>query len=105
MSFVLVEAESNANNPCLILERNLSDECGAAPGEAVGKPARSLDDENEKHIANCGHLSLLAYAAYSAFGCEDDRAEANRWRVLRDEAVKARSPAQVRRMELARGLA
>jgi hypothetical protein len=72
--------------------------------QLVGQTAHDVDAENEKHAAACGWLSLRAYAAYEAFGCEEDRAEARRWGEMRDQAVRARSPAQVARMEKERGL-
>jgi hypothetical protein len=63
------------------------------------------DDELEQHIQHCTHLMELAYGRYEATGCFSDRGEADRWRLARDEAVKARSPAQVAKMERERGLA
>lgn len=72
----------------------------------VGLAARDqIDAENEKHIASCTWLMELAYAHYEASGCFADRGAADRWRILRDEAVKARSPAMVAKLEDARGLA
>lgn len=60
--------------------------------------------ELERHIEDCAWLMERAYARFEASGCFGDRGEADRWRVLRDAAVKARSPAQVARMEAERGL-
>lgn len=71
----------------------------------VGGGRRAMSDaELESHISSCTYLMERAYADYEATGCFSDRGEADRWRVLRDEAVKARSPAAVRRMENERGL-
>ena len=67
-------------------------------------PEQSLDDENEAHIASLNQLILECYAAYTAFGCEEDRAEAQHYAWMRNEAVKARSAYQVARMEQDRGL-
>ena len=63
------------------------------------------DEELEQHISHCTHLLELAYERYEVTGCFGDRGEADRWRIARDEAVKARSPAQVARLETQRGLA
>lgn len=57
----------------------------------------SSDDELEHHITDLGRLIEKAYA-------EGDRAAAVRWSNERTEAIKARSPAQVARMEQEKGL-
>ena len=48
-----------------------------APRSGVGE-SRLIggDDEREAHIAGLNQLILECYAAYQAFGCEEDRAEA-----------------------------
>ena len=65
---------------------------------------RSID-EHEQHIKDCAWLMERAYARYEETGCFAARGEADRWRILRDEAVKARSPEAVAELEAARGLA
>jgi hypothetical protein len=65
----------------------------------------ALDAEREAHIVACGNLMQAAYARYEAHGCFGDRGEANYWRRVQAEAIAARSPEQVVRMEAARGLA
>jgi hypothetical protein len=65
---------------------------------------RLSDEELEHHIEHCTHLLELAYERYERTGCFAARGEADRWRLARDEAVRARSPAQVARMEAQRGL-
>ena len=62
------------------------------------------DHELEKHIVDCGHHMLAAYARYEASGCLGDRGEADRWRLLQVEAIAARGSEQVVRMESERGL-
>ncbi len=70
------------------------------------KPLSALSDsELEAHIEHCTHLMELAYDRYEQTSCFGDHGEATRWMRLRDDAIRARSPAQVRRMEAARGLA
>lgn len=55
------------------------------------------DAELEQHITDLGLLIQKAYA-------EGDRAAAVAWAAARAEAIKARSPQQVARMEEERGL-
>ena len=63
------------------------------------------DLEHEQHIADCGRHMLTAYAHYEVSSDLQDRAEADRWRLVQAEAVKARRPDYVASLELARGLA
>lgn len=62
------------------------------------------DAERELHIRDCNYLLERAYEGYMSTGCLSARGEADRWRVLRDEAIRGRSPAMVARMEVERGL-
>jgi hypothetical protein len=50
------------------------------------------DQEREAHIADCGRLFIKAHS-------EGDMVAARRWLELQAEAVKARTPQQVARME------
>lgn len=50
------------------------------------------DAAREEHIAACGRLMVKAMQ-------EGDRAAAQQWLKLQNEAIAARSPAQIQRME------
>lgn len=50
------------------------------------------DAEREAHIVDCGRLMQKAYE-------EGDPAAARRWLELQNEAIRARTPRQVARME------
>jgi len=50
------------------------------------------DEEREAHIKSCGLLLLKAHR-------EGDLEAAKRWLALQTEAIKARSPRQIARME------
>lgn len=54
--------------------------------------AHMTDAEREVHIADCGRLMQKAYD-------EGDHAAARRWLELEIEAIRARTPRQVARME------
>lgn len=56
------------------------------------------DEEREQHIQDCGRLMLEAMA-------NGNREEAENWLQAQNQAIAARSPEQVKRMEIARGLA
>lgn len=55
------------------------------------------DAELEAHIGDCARLLQHEYEA-------GNREAADSWRQAMEQAIKARSPAQVARMEQARGL-
>jgi hypothetical protein len=63
------------------------------------------DNELSSHIASCGYLMEQAYARYEESSCFTDRAEADRWRLMMEDAIRGRSAAQVTRMEVSKGLA
>lgn len=63
------------------------------------------DEERERHIRSCGTLMEAAMQRWHDHGDFADRGEADRWRLLMQEAIKGRSAAQVARMERERGLA
>lgn len=56
------------------------------------QPSGMTDAEREAHIADCGRLMQKAYG-------EGDHAGARRWLELQAEAIRARTPRQVARME------
>jgi hypothetical protein len=58
------------------------------PHQAAGM----TDAEREAHIADCGRLMQKAYS-------EGDPAAARRWLEMQNEAIRARTPRQVARME------
>lgn len=73
--------------------------------DGVGERRHSLTDaERERHIKHCGELMELAMQRWYETGDFGHRGEADRWRILMEEAIKSRSPAQVARMEAERGL-
>jgi hypothetical protein len=63
------------------------------------------DEERERHIRSCGILMEAAMRSWSETGDFTYRGEADRWKLLMQEAIKGRSPAQVAKMERERGLA
>ncbi len=65
---------------------------------------RMTDEEREEHIQSCGRLMEAAMERWERDGLIVDRGDADRWHLLMVEAIKARSPAQVARMERERGL-
>lgn len=62
------------------------------------------DQERELHIQHCGRMMLEAWHRWEESGSFSDRGEADHWLRLQNEAVKARSEAQVERMEAERQL-
>jgi hypothetical protein len=56
------------------------------------RPTKRTDAEREAHIADCGRLMQKAYS-------EGDPAAARRWLEMQNEAIRARTPRQVARME------
>jgi hypothetical protein len=76
---------------------------GIAPVGMRG-PAVS-DNERELHIRNCGYLMEDAMRRWCETGCFSYRGEADRCRLLMQEAIRARSPEYVARLERERGLA
>lgn len=63
------------------------------------------DQEREQHIRDCGVQMQRAMLAYQQSGCLSDRGEADRFRLLMEEAIRGRSPEYVARLETERGLA
>jgi hypothetical protein len=63
------------------------------------------DKERELHIRSCAWLMEDAMRRYYDTSYIGYRGEADRWRLLMEEAIKGRSPAQVAKMERERGLA
>lgn len=99
-------ASANEKSPTLNCPCPAAGERQCAPQHEVRAVSQDqLDNEREQHIADCAWLMERAMARWEAHGDFDARGEADRWRLLRDEAVKARSPEQVARMEVERGLA
>lgn len=75
-------------------------------GERLSAEVHALtDDERERHIHSCAVLMEQAMQRWHDHGDFADRGEADRWRLLMQEAIKGRSAAQVARMERERGLA
>jgi hypothetical protein len=87
--------------------------CGIqAPHHRASRMGRGLrpmrcptDEQREHHIKFFGQKMEAAMARWEAYGCFDDRVEADKWRVAMEVAIRARSPAQVARMEVELGLA
>lgn len=70
--------------------------------EDVGEVPQDLNDkELERHIRDCGGRVLFHMAEWERFGNFADRGAAQYWLNLQNDAIRARSPAQVARMEKA----
>ena len=78
----------------------------ALPAAGFGIWCADMNDaELEAHIEDLGLLMVAAYSRYEVSGCFADRGEADGWRLHMEEAIASRSPAQVARMDVERGLA
>lgn len=76
-----------------------------AVGQSLPAEAHELtDEERERHIKSCGVLMEAAMQRWHDHGDFADRGEADRRRLLMEDAIRSRSPAQVARMEEQRGL-
>lgn len=62
------------------------------------------EDELEAHIQDCGRLMVQAYELWIVYGNFADRADADRWRMEMETAIKMRGPTTVLRLERERGL-
>ena len=60
--------------------------------------------ECEAHIKQLGEQMLAAHARYEASGCFSDIGEAHACRIQMQRAISLRSPAQVKQLEIERGL-
>jgi hypothetical protein len=58
----------------------------------------------EAHITRCGELMAMSMSKYEATSCLLDRADADRYRIAMDIAIRARIPGTVAKMEQDRGL-
>jgi hypothetical protein len=88
---------------------SVSDRARIASAACVGQSRLHLagvsDEERELHIKQCAWLmedAMRRWHETSDFGY---RGEADRWRLLMEDAIRGRSAAQVTRMEAERGLA
>lgn len=61
--------------------------------------------ELESHIRDCGRLIEKSMKAWYETGCFSHRGEADYWKSRMYEAIAARTPETVARMERERGLA
>jgi hypothetical protein len=78
----------------------------AMPDHITEISTRSMSDaELEKHIRDCAWLMEDAMARYYETGCFSHRGDADRFRLLMEEAIRGRSPEVIERMEQERGLA
>ena len=66
--------------------------------------ANMTSQELEQHIKHCGALMEGAMAMYQLSGCFGYKGEADGWRLRMEQAIAARSPAQVAALESERGL-
>lgn len=69
-----------------------------------GAQSNLSDNEREFLIRRAGRMMRLAMARYERSGCFSDRGLADYWRLTMQADIRARSAAQVARMELERGL-
>lgn len=80
--------------------------CRTATVKDVGLGTSAVSDaERELHIQSCGVLMEIAMRRWCETGDFSFRGEADRWKLLMQEAIKSRSPAQVAKMERERGIA
>lgn len=70
-----------------------------------GSAVALTDDERESLIRRAGRMMRLAMARYERSNCFSDRGMADYWRMTMQADIRARSPAQIARMEQERGLA
>lgn len=63
------------------------------------------DQEREEAIADMGQLMTSAYARYEITHCFSDKGRADFYRMAMERLISQRSPAQIKQMELERGLA
>lgn len=70
-----------------------------------GRVSSVTDEERERLIRRAGRMMRLSMARWERYGCFGDRGMADYWRLTMESDIKARSPAQVARMEAQRGLA
>jgi hypothetical protein len=71
---------------------------GQAPRDQIS------DEERERLIRRAGRMMRLSMARYERSGCFSDRGLADYWLLTMQADIRARSPAQVARMEAERGL-
>jgi hypothetical protein len=88
---------------------SVSDRARIASAAGVGQSRLHLtgmsDNEREAHIRDCAWLmedAMRRWHETSDFGY---RGEADRWRLLMEEAIRGRSPEYVAKLEAQRGLA
>lgn len=99
-------AVQSTDSPTSSLSRPAVGQRQSVTNQEVSAVRQALTDaELESHIKSCTYLMERAYAAYEASSCLSDRGESDRWRILRDEAVKSRGASLVARLEQERGLA
>ena len=99
-------AASNGPGSSALYADRAEKRCEVVTRGGVGTFLLDLSAEQlEEHIELCGLLMLAAYARYEESGCFGDRGTADRWMRAQADAIKARSPAQVARMEAAKGIA
>jgi hypothetical protein len=77
----------------------------AMPDHITEISTKSMSDrERELHIKDCARLMEDAMARYYETGCFSHRGDADRFRLLMEEAIRGRSPEQVAKMESELGL-
>lgn len=62
------------------------------------------DAQRELYIREHGRLMLIAMERFEVTGCLADRGDADKHRLAMEQAIKERSPEQVARMEIERGI-
>lgn len=99
------ETVQSENTQLCMVGQTPADLCAGEPVISVGQTAQGISDaELELHIVDAGERMKDAMARYEVSGCFNDLADGHRWRMVMEDAIKARSPAQVARMEAERGL-
>jgi hypothetical protein len=102
-------AFSSPTTPAGTESPNLNPEAHPAalsyPDSDSSRQTLLTDGEREKHIKDCAWLMEDAMRRYYETGCFSHRGEADRWRLLMEEAIRGRSAEVVARMEKERRLA
>jgi hypothetical protein len=83
----------------------VTDSAVAQAQHFVGQHRKPLsDEEREAHIKACGVLMEDAMRRWCETGCFSHRGEADRWKLLMEEAIRSRPPEYVAKLERERGL-
>jgi hypothetical protein len=96
---------NGAVTPSVTLHALDRSNCQTKPISVSDIPCDELSDEDrERLIRRAGRMMRLYMARYERSSCFADRGVADYWRMTMQADIKARSPAQVAKLERERGL-